>query len=545
MLANEIALTESFRDNVNYNLYGKKAEPNPEKCAWHITRNLPTDDLEVGTRIMEATAAQSKAEECCYHFSLDWHADEADYLMKDNAIEAADRLLKKLKLENNQAMYFWHTDADHPHMHIVVNRAHESKDGVVRSHDMWKSKEKLEKAVYELAQEMGFEQVQGRHNSKDFEPDREKGAPQTKEERVHTNDLKAWVKEDIQGVKDKFRASLHDAYNWTELHESLATQGLEIRSKGQGFIITDGTHFTQFSKLGKDFRGAGKRALESKFGITFDEHKELMRNQELTNAEKLAEWAEEAEKHHERQVEATLDPKVYELMQAVERAEDFEKRQIVQRSASTVLWTQDKIRYQEKLLDRAKGILDNHNTKFKEMLVEIYKDPDEAEKAVRELYSQNQLQEAVKTSGVKKERWKVIIDRLKGKQRDVAKKLGKKNSRTRKRADKFERSLFYRLQKIREAENRITERRRQVVQAKFDYRAKKKEHKQKLAQRDQLQNLKELAARDITQRMIFTADIPWREKKKLLTQWDRANGKPAEQELDKSQDKDRDQDLER
>lgn len=537
MIANEIATSASFRENIEYNLYGNKSEPNPNKSAWYVARNLITDDLEAATRIMEATAAPSRAKKCAYHFSIDWHVDEEKDLTPERAIAAADDILEHLELENHQALYFWHTDADHPHMHVVVNRVDEQS---LKAHDMWKSKEKLERATHEVAREMGFMEVAGRHNDLPFEPNKEKGAPQTKEERIHTDDLKPWVKEDIQGVKDKFRASLHDSWNWTELNASLAAQGLEIRSKGQGLIITDGTHFTQFSKMGKDVRHKGKFGLEQKFGLTFEEHQELERNQALSNEEKMAEWAAGIDKVADEKINTPeIDARLCELMQAIERMEDFEKRQVVQRSASTVMWTQEKVFYQEKLLKHARSILESHNTKFKEMLVEIYQDPEEAEKAVRDLYSRNQLQEAVKASGVKKERWKVMIDKIMGKQREVAKKLGKKKSERRKQADRFEKMLFYRLQKIREAENRITERRRQVVQAKFDYRSKKKEHKQKLEQRQSLQNLKEAATRETTKDLIYNSDLPWKDRVKMLNTWDALQEKDKNKGKDQERDKDR------
>lgn len=562
MISNEIATSASFRENIEYNLYGNKSElkretagstpevretsltSEPEgtsaasmsqKSAWYVARNLITDDLEAATRIMEATAAPSRAKKCAYHFSIDWHVDEEKDLTPERAIAAADDILERLELENHQALYFWHTDADHPHMHVVVNRVDEQS---LKAHDMWKSKEKLERATHEVAREMGFMEVAGRHNDLPFEPNKTKGAPQTKEERIHTDDLKPWVKEDIQGIKDKFRASLHDSWNWTELNASLAAQGLEIRTKGQGLIITDGTHFTQFSKMGKDVRHKGKFGLEQKFKISFEDHQELERNQALSNEERMAEWAAGIDKVADDQTNTReVDARLYDLMEAMDRLGDFEKRLVVQKSAATVMWTQEKIRFQEKLLKHARTILESHNTKFNEMLVEIYQDPEEAEKAVRDLYSQNQLQEAVRASGVKKERWKVIIDKIIGKQREVAKKLGKKNSERRKQADRFEKMLFYRLQKIREAENRITERRRQVVQAKFDCRAKKKEHKKNLEQRESLQNLKDAATRQTTKDLIYNSELPWKERVKMLNTWD------ALQEKDKNKDKEQEQEL--
>lgn len=512
----EEALARAFEDNISYTLEGHQHLRNPDKCGWFESRNLLTDDPETCIKVMAATAARSRAESSCYHFSIDWHADEQDKLDRSKATQAADAALDKLGLSEHQAMYFWHVDADHPHMHIVVNRVHELTG---KAHDMWKSKERLEIATHEVARDMGFEQVPGRHNdlSDDFQPDRNKGKPTSKEERANGDGLSPWVKEDIQQIKDTFRSCLHETDNWQELSDNLKSSGLQMRGKGQGIVITDGKKYAKLSQMGKDIRLKGEDGLEVRFGQSFAEFEQQQAVSEKESEEDLINWIEEADRVTDLP-DAARDnsQKLSELMNAIERLEDFEWARTVQKSSDQYLKAVSKVKRQEWLLEHARSLLERHNTYLNDMLVNIYREPEQAKQAVSELYSDGKLREAVKQSGLEKERWKVWLDIAKRKKRHIAKKLGKKNSKERKRANKLERKLYYRFQKIREAENRIKDRENQLTEAKFSLQHKKKQHKENKEKRTRMQRIREAAAQDVTRNMIYKSDVPWREKTKML-----------------------------
>lgn len=555
MLSNEIALTASFRDNVQYNLFGNKAEPNPEKSAWYVTRGLITDDIEAGTKVMEATAAQSKAPRCAYHFSIDWHVDESDNLTPEKAIKTADKVLSKLRLSNHQAMYFWHTDADHPHMHIVVNRV-SAITGKAR--DMWKSKERLERATHEVAREMGFMEIPGRHNELPFEADKEKGAPQSKEERIHAAELTPWVREEVATIKDTFRASYLDAKSWGELENGLSGSKLYLREKGQGLIVTDGTKYAKLSQMGKDIRLHGDNSLNAKYGEDFADHKNAKRESEQQIEEEVQNWFErlddyanapddtaDPERHFRERGGSEMDKNLDAMFDALARMEDFEKAFTVQKSADKFLKAGAKVHRQEWLLNHAEGLLTLHNERFNQMLVEVYKDPEEAEKAIRALSKEGQLKKALKASGVKKERWRVIIDVLLKQQKKIAKKLGKRGSEKRKEAEKFERRIFYRFQKIREAQGRITDRKKQLTQAKFDVVNTKTAHDKNLEQRERLSNLRDAATTEVTRQAIFKSDLLWRDKGKMIDTWHAVQKKDKTTGKSKKKDLERDDDFER
>lgn len=125
----------SFSGAMAYYLHDKGADTD-ERVAWTETRNLMTDDPQAAKRIMIATALQSdelkkaagikaagrKSNQHVYAYSLAWHPSESDELTKVEMLKAADASLKELKAEHLQAVIVCHTDQDHPHVHVVVNR---------------------------------------------------------------------------------------------------------------------------------------------------------------------------------------------------------------------------------------------------------------------------------------------------------------------------------------------------------------------------------------------------------------------------------------
>lgn len=131
----------SFDGALAYYLHDKGKDTS-ERVGWTATRNLMTDDPQTAKRIMIATALQSdelkaqagikntgrKSNAHVYAYALSWHPDEAQELTKDEMLKAADASLKALEAEHLQALIVCHTDQDHPHVHVVLNRV-DQNDG--------------------------------------------------------------------------------------------------------------------------------------------------------------------------------------------------------------------------------------------------------------------------------------------------------------------------------------------------------------------------------------------------------------------------------
>ena len=123
----------SFKGAALYYLHDKGAKTT-ERVAFVETANLPpTNDPDIAIEHMVDTAQNAAAlkkaagikggrplEKPVYAFSVAWHPSETP--SKAEQLEAAQEAVKRLGLANHQAVFIGHTDTDHPHVHVLVNR---------------------------------------------------------------------------------------------------------------------------------------------------------------------------------------------------------------------------------------------------------------------------------------------------------------------------------------------------------------------------------------------------------------------------------------
>jgi hypothetical protein len=138
-----------------------------ERVEWTATRNLASDDPEMASRIMAATARQqdalkqqaggsvagNKSDQVVFHYSLGWHPSEKDGLTKAEMLRAADESIRAIGASDHQAMIYAHNDAEHPHVHVVLNRVHPEHGKML---DLWKYQTNLSKWA------LGYEQERGK-----------------------------------------------------------------------------------------------------------------------------------------------------------------------------------------------------------------------------------------------------------------------------------------------------------------------------------------------------------------------------------------------
>ena len=129
----------SFSGANEYYKNDKATEDNPrpqtqERLEWVSTRNLMSDDPDIATKIMIATALNAdklkseagvkktgrKSARHVQTLSLAWHPTE-----KPDRVEmerAADQVLDLLGLNDHQVVVYAHNDTAHPHVHLMINR---------------------------------------------------------------------------------------------------------------------------------------------------------------------------------------------------------------------------------------------------------------------------------------------------------------------------------------------------------------------------------------------------------------------------------------
>jgi len=142
----------SFKGAAAYLLHDKNRAETSDRVEWVEMRNLITDDPETGWRVMAATAMDQdrlktmagvkstgrKSNASVLHLTLAWHPDEKAGLSREEMLRSAMAAIRALEAGDRQAMIICHSDEEHPHIHVLINRV-SPQDGKMLS----SSKEKL------------------------------------------------------------------------------------------------------------------------------------------------------------------------------------------------------------------------------------------------------------------------------------------------------------------------------------------------------------------------------------------------------------------
>ena len=115
---------------------------------------------------MESCAEESRCKEPVYHLILSW--SPKDEVTADQMRDVGVRVIRKLGLEEHQAVAVQHTDEEHPHLHIIVNRVHprhgkmDAKGKPIHVWLGWKDGERIQSELRDIEQEYGWIEVPGR-----------------------------------------------------------------------------------------------------------------------------------------------------------------------------------------------------------------------------------------------------------------------------------------------------------------------------------------------------------------------------------------------
>ena len=145
---------KSFRALASYLAAGRTGEER-ERVAWSTARNLPTNDPELASTFMRATAAQSsRVEKPVYHVVLSFDPSE----LPDRATmeRVADKVLTRLGLAEHQAIIVAHRDRAHAHVHLLVNRVHPERG---RAWERWKDQPLIQEVLREEEKALGLRRV--------------------------------------------------------------------------------------------------------------------------------------------------------------------------------------------------------------------------------------------------------------------------------------------------------------------------------------------------------------------------------------------------
>lgn len=161
------------------------------------------------------------------------------------------RACEELGFAEHQRVSVVHHDTDHLHVHIAINRVHPKNH---RGHSPSYSKLVLDRLCVELEREHGLRQTRHRTNERSAQSERR---PPDSERLGGIESLIGWIQ---RGCGEQLRA----ACSWTELHETAAANGLEVKLRGNGLVfVASGGLAVKASTIARDL---SKAALERRLG---------------------------------------------------------------------------------------------------------------------------------------------------------------------------------------------------------------------------------------------------------------------------------------
>lgn len=111
----KIVQGNSFSNAVNYVLNRKEADIIATKGVRNIDKESIIRSFETQARLVQIAKPIA-------HISLDFSAQDREKLTNAKMIEIADEYMKKMGYGNTQVLIVRHTDRDHPHIHLIMNR---------------------------------------------------------------------------------------------------------------------------------------------------------------------------------------------------------------------------------------------------------------------------------------------------------------------------------------------------------------------------------------------------------------------------------------
>jgi hypothetical protein len=226
-----------------------------ERAMFRESENLPGFDRNQDIRLMERTAQGRRSDQPVYHFEISYNPADEDPT-KEQMLEDMRRVLKKLGLEDHQAMIVGHDDKDHLHVHGIVNRYHPDKS---RAFNPWQDTPEIIKELGEIEKERGYELVSALP----------KEAHNLDRTRATMNELKHGQRIGSKAIQERadITAIFKNSASWNELENNLRDIRCEIKTKGRGGVIHDPVSGQEMklSRVGKARKHSWKR-LNERFG---------------------------------------------------------------------------------------------------------------------------------------------------------------------------------------------------------------------------------------------------------------------------------------
>lgn len=162
--------------------------------------------------------------------------------------EIESRICAEIGFAEHQRVSVVHSDTDHLHIHVAINKIHPKKNTI---HEPYKAYKKLGKLCANLEKEYGLEQV-----------NHEKRLNQS-ENRANDLENHAGIESLVSWIRQNCLADLKVANSWMGMHQICSDHGLVLKKRGAGIIFL---HDDIFVKASTVDRSLSKAALEKRLG---------------------------------------------------------------------------------------------------------------------------------------------------------------------------------------------------------------------------------------------------------------------------------------
>jgi len=184
--------------------------------------NCYTDNLTAGLLEIQNTQemnTRAKSDKTC-HLVLSFSEGERLSFESLNAIE--ERFCEVLGFSGHQRISVVHDDTNNLHVHIAINKIHPEN---LTIHNPYYDYKKVAKLCEQIEQEYGLTKVNHETVS-----DKASRVAQEIEARTGVESLLGWIKREAL-------TEIKYVNNWQELHQVLERHGLEIKERGNGFVL--------------------------------------------------------------------------------------------------------------------------------------------------------------------------------------------------------------------------------------------------------------------------------------------------------------------
>lgn len=216
-----------------------------EKCIHHEANNFFTDTHEGHVAEMIALAQDAvRSKDPIDHWVLSWAPNERPSV--DQVREAVGLFLGHCGLSGHQVIWGLHDDTEHLHVHIAINRVHPETLKVIEINKGFQLNA-AHQAIALIEKKQGWQSVENAryqtNEQGELVTDRTTQLPKVNKDKSKPLEPTGFARDrEIQtGQKSAQRIGIEqaapiiaNATSWKQLHEALATVGIEYRRDGSG-----------------------------------------------------------------------------------------------------------------------------------------------------------------------------------------------------------------------------------------------------------------------------------------------------------------------